>query len=138
MGRQVSEASAAWLVHWVLLKGALWALGIPGAVPFLELAAYAGYAFVPVCISMVAGLALGAAPDAQEARRVPLLCSRRRPQQRAVQDSHKHMVAFAPLHAPSSQPQSAGPLRCHTQQSQFCPQACPFCRHSQTPTIPCE
>ena len=61
-GRQVSEASAAWLVHWVLLKGMLWVLGIPGAVPFLELAAYAGYAFVPVCISMLAGLALGALP----------------------------------------------------------------------------
>ena len=61
-GAQVSEASAAWLVHWVLLKGMLWVLGIPGAVPFLELAAYAGYAFVPVCISMLAGLALGAPP----------------------------------------------------------------------------
>jgi len=60
--RQVSEASAAWLVHWVLLKGVLWALGVPGAVPFLELAAYVGYAFVPVCISMLAGLALGAPP----------------------------------------------------------------------------
>lgn len=58
----MSEASAAWLVHWVLLKGMLWVLGIPGAVPFLELAAYAGYAFVPVCISMLAGLALGALP----------------------------------------------------------------------------
>ena len=58
----MSEASAAWLVHWVLLKGMLWVLGIPGAVPFLELAAYAGYAFVPVCISMLAGLALGAPP----------------------------------------------------------------------------
>jgi len=34
------------------------------AVPFLELAAYAGYAFVPVCISMLAGLALGAPPPA--------------------------------------------------------------------------
>ena len=61
-GSQVSEASAAWLVHWVLLKGMLWVLGIPGAVPYLELAAYAGYAFVPVCISMLAGLALGAPP----------------------------------------------------------------------------
>ncbi|KAK9840959.1 hypothetical protein WJX81_002630 [Elliptochloris bilobata] len=55
----VSEASAAWLVHWVLLKAVLWVLGIPGAVPFLELAAYAGYVFVPVCVSMLAGLALG-------------------------------------------------------------------------------
>ena len=59
VGHQVSEASAAWLVHWVLLKGVLWVLGIPGAIPFLELAAYAGYAFVPVCVSMIAGLALG-------------------------------------------------------------------------------
>ncbi len=59
VGHQVSEASAAWLVHWVLLKGVLWVLGIPGAIPFLELAAYAGYAFVPVCVSMLAGLALG-------------------------------------------------------------------------------
>ena len=59
----MSEASAAWLVHWVLLKGVLWVLGIPGAVPFLELAAYAGYAFVPVCVSMLAGLALGALPS---------------------------------------------------------------------------
>ena len=71
----MSEASAAWLVHWVLLKGMLWVLGIPGAVPFLELAAYAGYAFVPVCISMLAGLALGALPPPRSALLGKVECS---------------------------------------------------------------
>lgn len=53
---QVSGASAAWLLHWVILKAVLYALGIPAAVPFLEVVAYAGYPFVPTCLAMVAAI----------------------------------------------------------------------------------
>ncbi len=34
-------------------------LSIGSAVPFLELAAYAGYAFVPACASLLAATTLG-------------------------------------------------------------------------------
>ena len=53
---QVSGASAAWLLHWIILKAVLYALGIPSAVPFLEVVAYAGYPFVPTCLAMVAAI----------------------------------------------------------------------------------
>ena len=56
---QVSSAVGAWTVHWLILKVMMYILGIPSAVPFLELMAYAGYAFAPVCASMVAGMAFG-------------------------------------------------------------------------------
>ncbi|KAK9814872.1 hypothetical protein WJX73_000954 [Symbiochloris irregularis] len=52
----VSGASAAWLLHWIILKAVLYALGIPSAVPFLEIVAYAGYPFVPTCLAMVAAI----------------------------------------------------------------------------------
>ncbi|KAL4424655.1 hypothetical protein ABPG77_002273 [Micractinium sp. CCAP 211/92] len=52
----VSSSGVAWLLHTLLLKVILYMLGIPGAVPLLELAAYAGYAFVPACASLLAQL----------------------------------------------------------------------------------
>lgn len=52
----VSSSGVAWLLHTLLLKVILYMLGIPGAVPLLELAAYAGYAFVPACASLLVQL----------------------------------------------------------------------------------
>ncbi len=59
---QVSEGFGAWAVHWVVLKALMYALGTPSAVSFLELAAYAGYPFVTICLAQAAQLTLGAAP----------------------------------------------------------------------------
>ena len=56
---QASGASAAWLVHWIVLKAVLYALGIPSAVPFLEVVAYAGYPFVPTCLAMGVNVLFG-------------------------------------------------------------------------------
>ncbi|EFN56097.1 hypothetical protein CHLNCDRAFT_144674 [Chlorella variabilis] len=55
----VSSSGVAWLLHTLLLKVLLYMLGIPGAVPFLELAAYAGYPFAAACASLVAQLVTG-------------------------------------------------------------------------------
>ncbi|KAI3426106.1 hypothetical protein D9Q98_008485 [Chlorella vulgaris] len=55
----VSSSGAAWLLHTLLLKLILGLLGIAGAVPMLELAAYAGYPFVAACTSLLAQLAGG-------------------------------------------------------------------------------
>lgn len=55
----VSSCGVAWLAHTLLLKVILYMLGIPAAVPFLELAAYAGYAFVPACASLLLQLVPG-------------------------------------------------------------------------------
>ncbi|KAL4448647.1 hypothetical protein ABPG75_005866 [Micractinium tetrahymenae] len=52
----VSSSGIAWLLHTLLLKFILYMLGISGAVPLLELAAYAGYAFVPACASLLVQL----------------------------------------------------------------------------------
>ena len=38
----------------------MYVLGASAAIPFLELASYAGYPFVPACIAMVARMILGA------------------------------------------------------------------------------
>lgn len=57
---QASRASGAWLLHWMIIKGVLYALGIPSAVPFLELVAYAGYTFVPACLAVGIGVPCGA------------------------------------------------------------------------------
>lgn len=51
---QASHAGGAWLLHTVLLKALLYLLGLAAAVPFLELACYAGYPFVAVCLAMAA------------------------------------------------------------------------------------
>ena len=56
---QVSGASAAWLVHWLILMVLQYALGIPSAVPFLEIVAYAGYPFVPTCLAVGVGVPFG-------------------------------------------------------------------------------
>lgn len=55
----VSTGFGAWAVHWVVLKALMYVLGASGAIPFLELASYAGYPFVPACIAMVARMTLG-------------------------------------------------------------------------------
>ena len=60
---QVSSACVAWVAHVVLLKVLLYLMGIPSAVPFLETVAYAGYPFLPVCISALVGAAGGASPN---------------------------------------------------------------------------
>lgn len=57
-----SRASGAWLLHWMIIKGVLYALGIPSAVPFLELVAYAGYTFVPACLAVGIGVPCGLWP----------------------------------------------------------------------------
>lgn len=49
----------AWLLHTLLLKIILSALGISSAAPFLELAAYAGYSFTAACTSLLSSLVLG-------------------------------------------------------------------------------
>lgn len=60
VGLQVSSACAAWAVHVVLLTVLLYLMGIPSAVPFMETVAYAGYPFVPVCVSALVGAIGGA------------------------------------------------------------------------------
>ena len=42
-----------------LLQALLYLMGIPSAVPFLEVVAYAGYPFVHVCLSSLVGAAFG-------------------------------------------------------------------------------
>lgn len=56
---QASGTLLAWLLHTLLLKVTLHLLGIASAVPFLELAAYAGYCFVAGCASLLAAMTLG-------------------------------------------------------------------------------
>jgi hypothetical protein len=41
------------------LQALLYLMGIPSAVPFLEVVAYAGYPFVHVCLSSLVGAAFG-------------------------------------------------------------------------------
>ncbi len=57
---QVSKGFGAWAVHWMVLKALMYVLGASAAIPFLELASYAGYPFVPACIAMLARMTLGA------------------------------------------------------------------------------
>lgn len=57
---QVSKGFGAWAMHWAVLKALMYVLGASAAIPFLELASYAGYPFVPACIAMLARLTLGA------------------------------------------------------------------------------
>ena len=59
---QVSQGFAAWAVQWCVLKALMYALGTSNAIPFLELLAYAGYTFVPICFSLLARLSLGEQP----------------------------------------------------------------------------
>ncbi|GIL76058.1 hypothetical protein Vretimale_5693 [Volvox reticuliferus] len=49
------SACMAWLAHLLLAKLVLRAMALPASVPWVELAAYTGYSFVPVCLSIVAG-----------------------------------------------------------------------------------
>ena len=44
----------------MLLKALLYFLGVSASVPVLELACYAGYPFVAVCMSMAVGIPFGA------------------------------------------------------------------------------
>ena len=48
-------------MHLVLLKALLYMLGVSASVPVLELACYAGYPFVAVCMSMAVGIPFGEA-----------------------------------------------------------------------------
>jgi YIF1 len=41
------------------MQALLYLMGIPSAVPFLEVVAYAGYPFVHVCLSSLVGAAFG-------------------------------------------------------------------------------
>ena len=56
---QASSAWGAWALHLVLLKALLYLLGVAASVPVLELACYAGYPFVAVCMSMAVGVPFG-------------------------------------------------------------------------------
>lgn len=44
------------------IQALLYLMGIPAAVPFLEVVSYAGYPFVHVCLASLAGAAFGALP----------------------------------------------------------------------------
>ena len=83
--RQVSGVSVAWMLHAFLVKVILWMLGIPSAVPFLEILSYAGYPFVPICISAALGAGLGM--SVRSARQCYLACS---PGKRSF---HLHLLA---------------------------------------------
>ena len=52
----VSSSIGAWVVHAIVLKSILWALGVSG-VSLLELGSYAGYSFVYGCCILLARLA---------------------------------------------------------------------------------
>lgn len=69
----MTEGFGAWAVHWVVLKALMYLMGAPSAAPFLELAAYAGYPFVGVCLACLAKLTLGQNTLCQHS------CSRRCP-----------------------------------------------------------
>lgn len=56
---QMWSALASWGLHVLLAKGLLRAMALPSSAPWLELLAYTGYTFVPVVLSMLAGLAAG-------------------------------------------------------------------------------
>ena len=58
-GLQVSQGFGAWAAHCFVLKALMYMLGTSNAIPFLELLAYAGYPFVPICTSLLARLTLG-------------------------------------------------------------------------------
>ncbi|GLC50234.1 hypothetical protein PLESTB_000357300 [Pleodorina starrii] len=51
----VWSACMAWLAHLLVAKLVLRAMALPASVPWVELAAYTGYSFVPVCLSIAAG-----------------------------------------------------------------------------------
>ncbi|KAG2493523.1 hypothetical protein HYH03_008337 [Edaphochlamys debaryana] len=51
----VWSACMAWLVHLLVAKAILRAMALPASVPWVELAAYTGYSFIPICASVAAG-----------------------------------------------------------------------------------
>ncbi|KXZ50876.1 hypothetical protein GPECTOR_14g126 [Gonium pectorale] len=51
----VWSAGLAWFVHWLVALALLRAMSLPAGVSWVELAAYTGYPFVPVCAAIVAG-----------------------------------------------------------------------------------
>ncbi|KAG2438180.1 hypothetical protein HXX76_005786 [Chlamydomonas incerta] len=55
----VWSGAMAWLVHLLVAKAVLRAMALPASVPWVELAAYTGYTFVPVCASILVGQAAG-------------------------------------------------------------------------------
>lgn len=52
----VWNASLSWLLHAVVLAVILRAMALPASVPWLDLLAYTGYAYVPACIIIIAGV----------------------------------------------------------------------------------
>ncbi|GFR48582.1 hypothetical protein Agub_g10485 [Astrephomene gubernaculifera] len=55
----VWSAGMAWFVHLLVAKAVLRAMALPASVPWLELAAYTGYPFVPICLAIAAGQLAG-------------------------------------------------------------------------------
>jgi hypothetical protein len=55
---QIYSACLAWFVHWLAARVLLKGMNVPG-VPWSELAAYTGYSFVQVCLSIVVGCIAG-------------------------------------------------------------------------------
>lgn len=49
----------AWVVHLLVAKIVLKAMNLPSSVTWVELFAYTGYAFVPVCLAIIGGQAFG-------------------------------------------------------------------------------
>lgn len=56
---QAWSGFTAWLVHLLVAKFLLKAMNLPSSVTWVELFAYTGYAYVPVCLAIAAGQALG-------------------------------------------------------------------------------
>lgn len=56
---QVWSAAVGWLLHTGLAAVLLRAMSLPASVPWAELAAYTGYAYVPAAGTLAAGILAG-------------------------------------------------------------------------------
>lgn len=59
LGLQAWNACFSWVLHAGLLASLLRAMALPASVPWLDLFAYTGYAYVPACAIIVAGVLAG-------------------------------------------------------------------------------
>ena len=59
LGSQAWNACFSWVLHAGLLASLLRAMALPASVPWLDLFAYTGYAYVPACAIIVAGVLAG-------------------------------------------------------------------------------
>lgn len=59
LGLQAWNACFSWVLHAGLLAFLLRAMALPATVPWLDLFAYTGYAYIPACAIIVAGVLAG-------------------------------------------------------------------------------